>query len=396
MYDQANRDIHCLRLSLTESCNLRCCYCRPQEPAALPPQELTDAELLHLVQLFAACGIDTLRLTGGEPLLRAGVPQLTARLKAVPGIRKVTLTTNGTLLSAQLPALKEAGLDGINLSLNSLSYTRNKRISRLTPQQHAAVKQAFEDAMFCGIPLKLNYMALRGYNEQDYRWLVRRYVRFFPVRLRFLELMPVGCARELQELGIPNSEILQQLRQDYPRLYSLPPAQSAAFGDGPAVYYTNPGWAGSVGFISPVHGKEPFCTRCNRVRLSASGFLRQDYPRLYSLPPAQSAAFGDGPAVYYTNPGWAGSVGFISPVHGKEPFCTRCNRVRLSASGFLRPCLASEEGVELGEMLRGGASDVQLLEAIRAAVRSKPLQHPFHPWDCLDIPVTRDMYRIGG
>ena len=246
----------------------------------------------------------------------------------------MTLTTNGTLLSAQLPALKEAGLDGINLSLNSLSYTRNKRISRLTPQQHAAVKQAFEDAMFCGIPLKLNYMALRGYNEQDYRWLVRRYVRFFPVRLRFLELMPVGCARELQELGIPNSEILQQ--------------------------------------------------------------LRQDYPRLYSLPPAQSAAFGDGPAVYYTNPGWAGSVGFISPVHGKEPFCTRCNRVRLSASGFLRPCLASEEGVELGEMLRGGASDVQLLEAIRAAVRSKPLQHPFHPWDCLDIPVTRDMYRIGG
>ena len=194
MYDQANRDIHCLRLSLTESCNLRCCYCRPQEPAALPPQELTDAELLHLVQLFAACGIDTLRLTGGEPLLRAGVPQLTARLKAVPGIRKVTLTTNGTLLSAQLPALKEAGLDGINLSLNSLSYTRNKRISRLTPPQHAAVKQAFEDAMFCGIPLKLNYMALRGYNEQDYRWLVRRYVRFFPVRLRFLELMPAGCA----------------------------------------------------------------------------------------------------------------------------------------------------------------------------------------------------------
>ena len=89
MYDQANREIHCLRLSLTESCNLRCFYCRPKKNAVLPP-ELTDAELLHLVQLFAACGIDTLRLTGGEPLLRPGVPQLTARLKAVPGIRKVT------------------------------------------------------------------------------------------------------------------------------------------------------------------------------------------------------------------------------------------------------------------------------------------------------------------
>lgn len=250
MYDQANRDIHCLRLSLTESCNLRCCYCRPQEPAALPPQELTDAELLHLVQLFAACGIDTLRLTGGEPLLRAGVPQLTARLKAVPGIRKVTLTTNGTLLSAQLPALKEAGLDGINLSLNSLSYTRNKRISRLTPQQHAAVKQAFEDAMFCGIPLKLNYMALRGYNEQDYRWLVRRYVRFFPVRLRFLELMPVGCARELQELGIPNSEILQQLRQDYPRLYSLPRRRAPLWGRAGGILH-KPRLGGQCGLYQP-------------------------------------------------------------------------------------------------------------------------------------------------
>jgi len=232
MYDQANRDIHCLRLSLTESCNLRCCYCRPQEPAALPPQELTDAELLHLVQLFAACGIDTLRLTGGEPLLRAGVPQLTARLKAVPGIRKVTLTTNGTLLSAQLPALKEAGLDGINLSLNSLSYTRNKRISRLTPQQHAAVKQAFEDAMFCGIPLKLNYMALRGYNEQDYRWLVRRYVRFFPVRLRFLELMPVGCARELQELASPTARSCSSCGRIIPGCTACPRRRAPLLGTG--------------------------------------------------------------------------------------------------------------------------------------------------------------------
>ena len=120
MYDQANRDIHCLRLSLTESCNLRCCYCRPQEPAALPPQELTDAELLHLVQLFAACGIDTLRLTGGEPLLRKGCSDFIACLKQTEGVEQVTLTTNGTLLSQQLPALIAAGVDSINVSLDTL------------------------------------------------------------------------------------------------------------------------------------------------------------------------------------------------------------------------------------------------------------------------------------
>lgn len=250
MYDQANRDIHCLRLSLTESCNLRCCYCRPQVPAALPPQELTDAELLHLVQLFAACGIDTLRLTGGEPLLRVGVPQLTARLKAVPGIRKVTLTTNGTLLSAQLPALKEAGLDGINLSLNSLSYTRNKRISRLTPQQHAAVKQAFEDAMFCGIPLKLNYMALRGYNEQDYRWLVRRYVRFFPVRLRFLELMPVGCAGNCRNWASPTARSYSSCGRIIPGCTACPGAERRFWGRAGGILH-KPRLGGQCGLYQP-------------------------------------------------------------------------------------------------------------------------------------------------
>lgn len=334
MYDLTGRSIHCLRLSVTENCNLHCRYCRPEDPAALPPPPLADEELVHLVRLFAQCGIDTVRLTGGEPLLRPGLPALAAQIKALPGIRKVTLTTNGTLLSAQLPALKEAGLDGINLSMNSTNYAHLKRISKLTPEQHAAVKQAFADALGSGIPLKINYVPLRGYNETDYQHFIRRYVRPFPVQLRFIELMPIGCGRAIPELGIPNSEILHQLRLEYPRLQRL--------------------------------------TR------------------------SQCAALGDGPAVYYTNPGWRGSVGFISAVHNDEAFCSWCNRVRLSASGFLRPCLASEQGVDLAALLHQNAPDEQLLQAMQDAILHKPLRNHFHPWEHYDIPETRGMYRIGG
>ena len=334
MFDQQSRPIHCLRLSVTEDCDLHCRYCRTKSSPLPAEPPLTDEEMLHLVQLFVQCGIDTVRLTGGEPLLRPGLPQLAARIKAVPGIHKLTLTTNGTHLSAKLPALKEAGLDGINLSLNSLNSDHLRRISKITPAQHAAVKQALADLMTSGIPFKLNYVPLRGYNDMDYTRLVRRYVRPFPVRLRFIELMPIGCAREMQQLSIPNSQLLYQLRLEYPHLY----------------------------------------------RLSRE----------------ESAAFGDGPAIYYTSPDWQGYVGFISAVHSDESFCVYCNRVRLSASGFLRPCLASEDGTDLGALLRSGSSDEQLLTAIRNAILHKPVRHHFHPWEHYELPQTRDMCRIGG
>ena len=334
MLDQQSRQIHCLRLSVTEECNLHCRYCRPKGSAAPAQPPLTDAEMLHLVQLFCQCGIDTVRLTGGEPLLRPGLPQLAARIRAMPGIRRVTLTTNGILLPDQLPALKEAGLDGINLSINSLNSGHLRRISGITPAQHAAVKQALADTLASGIPLKINCVPLRGYNEEDYRQFVRRYARARPVRLRFIELMPIGCAREMQQLSIPNSQLLYQ--------------------------------------------------------------LRLEYPHLYRIPRAVSAAFGDGPAVYYTSPGWQGCVGFISAVHSDEAFCVYCSRVRLSAAGFLRPCLASEEGTDLGALLHSGASDEQLLNAIRSTILHKPVRNHFHPWEHYDLPETRSMCCIGG
>lgn len=334
MLDQQSRQIHCLRLSITESCNLHCRYCHPKDPTVPAEPSLTDEEVLHLVQLFVQCGIDTVRLTGGEPLLRPGLPQLAARIKAVPGIRKLTLTTNGTLLPPLLPALKEAGLDSINLSLNSLNSDHLRRISKITPAQHATVKQALADLLASGIPFKINYVPLRGYNDTDYARIIRRYVRSFPVRLRFIELMPIGCARDMQQLSIPNSQLLYQLRLEYPHLY----------------------------------------------RLSRE----------------ESAPFGDGPAVYYTSPDWQGHVGFISAVHNDETFCVYCNRVRLSASGFLRPCLASEDGTDLGALLHSGATDEQLLAAMRNTILHKPIRNHFHPWEHYDLPQTRGMYRIGG
>ena len=182
MYDQANRDIHCLRLSLTESCNLRCCYCRPQEPAALPPQELTDAELLHLVQLFAACGIDTLRLTGGEPLLRAGVPQLTARLKAVPGIRKVTLTTNGTLLPRRGELLLQSpAVHRVSISLHSFEGNESGGdMGAYLDGCFAFARQAAEAGKRCALRLwNLDGAETAGANRQNGA-ILERMAQTFP------------------------------------------------------------------------------------------------------------------------------------------------------------------------------------------------------------------------
>ena len=247
MFDSKGRKIHYLRLSVTDLCNLRCRYCMPDGVDKLEREDiLTYEEFLRLAALFARCGVDTVRVTGGEPLVRKGVEQLVKGLKAIPGIRKVTMTTNAVLLEQQLPALLEAGLDSVNISLDTL-----------------------DPALFAKITARDEFAAVQA--------------------------------------GI-------------------------------------------------------------------------------------HAALGDGPAVYYTVPGWKGDIGFIAAVHGK--FCASCNRVRLTSQGFLRPCLASEAGCDLKALLRSGASDEELLTAIRTTIWEKPQEHHFELKQ--DIPATRGMYRIGG
>ena len=322
MFDSTQRSIHYLRLSVTDLCNLRCRYCMPDGVEKLEREAvLTYEEFLRLAALFAQCGIDTVRVTGGEPLVRKGVDQLVAGLKAIPGIRKVTMTTNGILLAQQLPALQMAGLDSVNISLDTL---RPEVFAQITARdEFSHVMEGIRAALASGLPVKLNCVPQVGVNEGELETLAAL-AETHPLQVRFIEMMPIGYGAAMPCISGPD--------------------------------------------------------------------LRQRFARRWpELQPATGAAFGDGPAVYYTVPGWQGSVGFIAAVHGK--FCASCNRVRLTSQGFLRPCLASEAGCDLRALVRGGASDAELLQAIRETIWAKPREHHFEDHS---MPATRGMYRIGG
>ena len=306
MFDSTRREIHYLRLSVTDLCNLRCRYCMPDGVEKLEREAvLTYEEFLRLAALFAQCGIDTVRVTGGEPLVRKNVAQLVAGLKDIPGIRKVTMTTNGILLAQQLPALLAAGLDSVNISLDTLRPEVFRQIT--ARDEFAAVQAGLQAALESGIPVKLNCVPQAGVNEGELEDLAAL-AENRPLQVRFIEMMPIGYGAAMPCISGP------ELRQRFVR-------------------------------------------------------------RWPELQPLTEAAFGDGPAVYYTVPGWQGSIGFIAAVHGK--FCASCNRVRLTSQGFLRPCLASEAGCDLRALLRSGADDTQLLAAIRETIWAKPREHHF-------------------
>ena len=325
MFDAYGRDIHYLRLSVTDLCSLRCRYCMPEGvPKLAHGAILTYEEFLRLAALFARCGVDTVRVTGGEPLVRPGVEQLVAGLKATPGIRKVTMTTNGVRLAEKLPALLAAGLDSVNISLDTLDAETFRRITARDELAH--VLEGIRAALASGIPVKLNCVPQAGVNEAELETLAAL-AKDNALQVRFIEMMPIGYGAAMPCISGP--ELRERFARRWPELASLSPAQEHALGDGPAVYYTVPGWQGSIGFIAAVHGK----------------------------------------------------------------FCASCNRVRLTSQGFLRPCLASEAGCDLRALLRGGASDEQLLQAIREAVFEKPREHHFED---RSMPATRGMYQIGG
>ena len=309
MFDSKGRKIHYLRLSVTDLCNLRCRYCMPDGVDKLEREDiLTYEEFLRLAALFARCGADTVRVTGGEPLVRKGVEQLVKGLKAIPGIRKVTMTTNAVLLEQQLPALLEAGLDSVNISLDTLDPALFAKIT--ARDEFAAVQAGIHAALESGIPVKLNCVPQVGVNEGELEALAAL-AQDKPLQVRFIEMMPIGYGAAMPCISGP--ELLARFRRRWPELAPLPGAACAALGDGPAVYYTVPGWKGDIGFIAAVHGK----------------------------------------------------------------FCASCNRVRLTSQGFLRPCLASETGCDLRALLRGGADDARLRTAIRETIWSKPREHHF-------------------
>jgi len=257
--DSHNRPIEYLRLSLTQRCNFSCAYCGGKAALA-EKDELTPGELLALLQAFAACGITRLRLTGGEPLLRADLPEIIGLAASVPEFTDISLTTNGALLRLPLARrLKAAGLHRINVSVDSL---RPERFKKITGGGNLADVLGGIDAALASslMPLHINVVLTRGVNDDEADDFLR-FAENNPVTVRFIELMPFGGARE----GIvPNGEILARYRE-------LQPMRKAYSGQ-PSLDYTAPGWRGAAGFISPV--TEKFCSVCNRVRVLADGSLK--------------------------------------------------------------------------------------------------------------------------
>jgi cyclic pyranopterin phosphate synthase len=266
--DRFGRNIHYLRISLTDHCNLRCRYCMPEDMTFRPNAELMqDDELFLLVELFANLGFDKIRLTGGEPTVRANIVKIVEGITHTAGIQSVSMTTNGVLLGKLAEPLKEAGLQRVNVSLDTLNPERFKKLTRWGSFEQ--VWQGIEAAEKAGLkPIKINAVVVRGYNETDVAELAVL-TKDHEWQVRFIEMMPFGGATELQKANVVTSaEILTRIENSLGMLE----AGNNGVLDGEAKIYKIPGASGEIGFISSV--TMPFCSACTRARLTADGKLR--------------------------------------------------------------------------------------------------------------------------
>lgn len=318
MKDHLGRTIEYLRISLTDRCNYRCIYCMPEEGVVSLPHEqiLRIEEIAHLVRIAAELGIKSVRLTGGEPLVRKGVVDLVRDVANTPGIENVSLTTNGVLLPKMASDLKRAGLSRVNISLDTLDedqfayITRRGRLHETLDGIEAALEAGFD-------PVKINAVTVRSLN-QDYLAFARLSMDR-PLHVRFIEYMPVGDSAGVAGCGwgpddvVPNEEVLGTINAQ---------AREAGLPE-----------------LVPAGGDSPL---------------------------------GWGPARYWEFPGAKGTVGFISAM--SNHFCSQCNRVRLTADGKLRPCLFSDTELDVRDALRRG-DDEGVRAAFAEALRIKPDEH---------------------
>lgn len=264
MLDGYGRDINYMRVSVTDKCNLRCRYCMPEGVEIVPMSSLLSFEEITVVcRLASDLGIDRIKITGGEPLVRKGVTDLIAMLKSLPGIRQVTMTSNGILLGRFLPDLLKAGLDGVNISLDTMSPKTYKTITG--SDRIKDVLSGILAATASGLRVKINSVLMKDLNEKDWESLIM-FAKDYPIDVRFIEMMPIGAGAAFE--SVSNVDILDQISHSYPDISK----DQSVHGNGPAVYYKIPGFAGTVGFISAIHGK--FCDSCNRIRMTAIGDLK--------------------------------------------------------------------------------------------------------------------------
>ena len=325
MRDQYQRDIDYIRISVTDRCNLRCTYCMPEGIHLTSMSELlTFEEIVQVVGAGAELGIRHVKLTGGEPLLRRSLPTLVQMLKNIDGIEQVTMTTNGILLKEHLPALLKAGLDAVNISLDSTDRDTFRKITGF--DQLDMVLAAIDAACASGIRTKINAVSLNLGEEAI--WNLIDLAKDRPLDVRFIEMMPIGHGKDFPVYS--HTKMLEQFRERYPDLT------------------------------------------------------------------ADKAMHGFGPAVYYHIPGYQGSIGLISAIHGK--FCDKCNRIRLTSTGFLKGCLCYNTGADLREILRANEAEDEkrrhLTETMEAAIYAKPRAHCFE--SAGDVTERATMNEIGG
>ncbi|MBX5448490.1 GTP 3',8-cyclase MoaA [Thermogemmatispora sp.] len=327
LVDSYGRRIRNLRISITDKCNFRCTYCMPAEglPWLKKAEILTYEEIERLARLAVRMGIEQIRLTGGEPLVRRDVPELVRKLRQIEGLRSLSLTTNGVLLKQLAGPLAEAGLTRINVSLDSLVREKFARLTR-RDQLERVLEGLEELEKYPSIrPIKINAVAMRGFTEEEVLDFVRLARRKGYV-VRWIEFMPLDADQIWRKEDIlTGAEIKAIIEAEY----------------GPLV---------------PIQG-DPSET-------------------------ARRYTFSDG----------IGEVGFINPV--SEPFCSTCDRIRLTADGQLRTCLFATEETDLRTPLRSGASDEELMAIIRRAVWHKELKH--YIGDTRFKRANRTMSMIGG
>ena len=323
MLDRYGRVINYLRISVTDRCNLRCCYCMPEGVQDVGMKNiLTFEEIWEIVRTGVSLGITHIRITGGEPLVRKGCVDLIRGIREIPGVETITMTTNGVLLGNYGKQLKEAGVDGVNISLDTLDPEEFYKITGKRELQE--VLAGIRAVKTAGLPVKLNAVNRKELNPIP----LVRYAQEENLPLRFIEMMPVGYGKKY--VGRSNEELRETLEA--------------------------------------VCGKAECMT--NREELSR---------------------MGSGPAVYYQFSDLKVPVGFISAIHGK--FCDTCNRVRLTAEGYLKLCLCYDEGEDLRRVLREGEKE-NLRTIMEQTIFRKPAAHCFeHP---AEMTETHEMVKIGG
>jgi cyclic pyranopterin phosphate synthase len=325
--DGWGREIRSVRVSVTDKCNFRCTYCMPADGLEwLGRSEiLSFEEIARLVGVLARLGVDEVRLTGGEPLIRRDLPTLVGMLSAIAGVRDLSLTTNGVLLDRLAGPLVEAGLQRLNVSLDSLNHVRFTEITRRDALD--AVLRGLEEAeRYPELrPIKVNCVAVKGFTETEVPALAEL-ARRKPYVVRFIEFMPLDADEAWREDDVlTGAEIRAIIESEHGPLVELPAKASST---------------------------------------------------------ARRFRFADG----------AGELGFVNPV--SEPFCSSCDRIRLTADGQLRTCLFSRREWDLKEPLRAGASDAELTQLLRFAVQHKELKHRIN--DPGFVRASRSMSQIGG